>query len=98
TSLQTGIHTTKYKKLSSLVNKATNLPWLALILVIPLLGIIIAILLLFGQEPNSIVKAWTETADWTMSQKIAPQNIQYDEHYLCTVAAGGHTKVVKPIR
>jgi hypothetical protein len=98
TLLQNGITTTKYKKLSSILNKATNLPWVALILAIPLLGIIIAILLLFGQEPNSIIKAWTETADWTMSQKIAPQNIQYDEHYLCTVAAGGHRKVVKPIR
>lgn len=65
---------------------------------IPLLGVIILILLLFGQEPNSVIKAWTETADWTMSQKTAPQNIFYDEHYLCTVAAGGHQKVVKPIR
>lgn len=98
TLLQEGIATTKYKKLSSLLNKATNLPWLGLILVIPLLGIIIVVLSLFGQEPNSIIKAWTETADWTMSQKVAPQNIQYDEHYLCTVAAGGHRKVVKPIR
>lgn len=98
TLLQNEIATTKYKKLSTILNKATNLPWMALILIIPLLGIIIAILLLFGQEPNSIIKAWTETADWTMSQKIAPQNIQYDEHYLCTVAAGGHRKVVKPIR
>lgn len=33
-----------------------------------------------------------------MSQKMFPQNIQYDEHYLCTVAANGHGKVVKPIR
>jgi hypothetical protein len=98
TLLQNGTTMTKYKKLSGILNKATNLPWMALILVIPLLGIIIAILLLFGQEPNSIIKAWTETADWTMSQKTAPQNIQYDEHYLCTVAAGGHRKVVKPIR
>ena len=24
--------------------------------------------------------------------------MQYDEHYLCTVAAGGHEKVVKPLR
>lgn len=98
TLLQNGTATIKYKKLSSILNKATNLPCIVLILVIPLLGIIIAVLFLFGQEPNSIIKAWTETADWTMSQKIAPQNIQYDEHYLCTVAAGGHRKVVKPIR
>ena len=88
----------KYKKLSEMLNNTSNLPWVALILAIPLLGIIVLILFLFGQEPNSIIKAWTETADWTLSQKTPPPNIQYDEHYLCTVAAGGHRKVVKPIR
>ena len=51
-----------------------------------------------SQAPDAIIKAWTETADWNLSNRIAPQNIQVDEHYLCTVAAGGHKKVVKPIR
>ena len=56
------------------------------------------ILVLFGQAPDSVVRAWTETSDWNLSLKEAPQNIYYDEHYLCTVAAGGHKKIVKPIR
>lgn len=73
-------------------------PVYAIIFMFPLLGIIIGILLLFGQAPDSVIKAWTETADWTFSLKEAPQNIEYDEHYLCTVAAGGHRKVVKPVR
>ena len=73
-------------------------PVAAFLLMWPLLGIIICVLLLFGQRPDSAVRAWTETSDWNLSQKIAPQNIYYDEHYLCTVAAGGHRKVVKPIR
>ena len=73
-------------------------PAAAFLLMWPLLGIIICVLLLFGQRPDSAVRAWTETSDWNLSQKIAPQNIYYDEHYLCTVAAGGHRKVVKPIR
>ena len=73
-------------------------PIYAIIFMFPLLGIVIGILLLFGQAPDSVIKAWTETADWTLSLKEAPQNIYYDEHYLCTVAAGGHRKVVKPIR
>lgn len=98
TLLQNGTAFTKYKKLSNIINNANNLPWIALIFMIPLLGIAVIILSLFGQEPNSIIKAWTETADWTLSQQIAPQNISYDEHYLCTVAAGGHKRVVKPIR
>ncbi len=96
--LQSGASCVKHKKLMSVLNRAINLPWIALILVIPLLGVIVAILFLVGQEPASIIKAWTETADWTMSQKIPPQNIHYDEHYLCTVAAGGHRKIVKPLR
>lgn len=98
TLLQAKVMTTKYKKLSNILNTATNLPWLALIFSIPLLGIIVTFLSLFGQEPDSLIKAWSETADWTMSKKIAPQNIHYDEHYLCTVAAGGHTNIVKPLR
>ena len=73
-------------------------PIYAIVFMFPLLGIIIGILLLFGQAPDSVIKAWTETADWTLSLKEAPQNIEYDEHYLCTVAAGGHRKVVKPVR
>lgn len=88
----------KRGRLTNILNNAANLPWAALLLVIPLLGVIVVLLLLFGQEPNSIIKAWTETADWTFSQKIAPQNAFRDEHYLCTVAAGGHRRVVKPIR
>jgi len=73
-------------------------PIYAIVFMFPLLGIIIGILLLFGQAPDSVIKAWTETADWTLSLKEAPQNIEYDEHYLCTVAAGGHRKLVKPVR
>lgn len=97
--LQNGETTnTKCRKLFKILNKTIDLPLMALILVIPLLGIIIIILMLFGQEPASIIKAWTETADWTLSQKIPPQNIPYDAHYLCTTAAGGHRKVVKPLR
>ena len=73
-------------------------PIYAIVFMFPLLGIIIGILLLFGQAPDSVIKAWTETADWSLSLKEAPQNIEYDEHYLCTVAAGGHRKIVKPVR
>lgn len=88
----------KYKSIVKLLNNTDNWPWIAFIAAIPLFGIIVAILLLFGQEPDSFIKAWTHTADWNMSQKVAPQNLFRDEHYLCTVAAGGHRAIVKPIR
>lgn len=85
-------------KIDKILNNSSNWPWLGIIVMLPLLGILIVILLLFGQKPDSIIRAWTETADWNLSQKVPPQNIYHDNHYLCTVAAGGHKSVVKPIR
>ena len=81
-----------------LLNKSRNWPWLAFLLALPTLALVVLILMLFGQQPDSMIKAWTNTADWAFSQKIPPQNLIIDEHYLCTVAAGGHEKVVKPQR
>ena len=86
------------QRIDHLLSDSGFWPIYALLLMLPLLGILIAVLVLFGQAPDSIVKAWTETSDWALSAKEAPQNIYYDEHYLCTVAAGGHRNVVKPIR
>ena len=81
-----------------LLNKSRNWPWLAVLLALPTLALVVLILMFFGQQPDSMIKAWTNTADWAFSQKIPPQNLIIDEHYLCTVAAGGHEKVVKPQR
>lgn len=82
----------------NLLYKAQHWTWIGFLVALPLLGILIAVLTLFGQAPDSIIQAWTETSDWTLSQQVAPQNIHMDMHYLCTVAAGGHKKVVKPLR
>lgn len=81
-----------------ILRKASAWPVLAFILMWPLFGILVCILILFGQQPDAFIKAFTETSDWTLSGRVAPQNVQYDEHYLCTVAAGGHRRVVKPLR
>lgn len=78
--------------------KSRRWPAAAFVLMWPLLGILVCLLVLFGQQPDAVIKAWTETSDWSLSQRVAPQNIYYDEHYLCTVAAGGHEDVVKPKR
>ena len=86
------------KKCYDIIRDSKNWPLLALIFMIPLLCIIILILALFGQAPDAAIKTFTETANYTFSTKIPPQNIIYDEHYLCTVAAGGHSKIVKPLR
>lgn len=89
-----GILTTCNRVLSN----AAHWPVLAFAFMWPLLGLLIGILLLFGQRPDAVIRAFTETSDWNLSKQVAPQNIYYDEHYLCTVAAGGHEKVVKPKR
>lgn len=73
-------------------------PLLAFLLMWPLLGVLTGLLVLFGQAPDGAIRAWTETSDWNLSRRVAPQNVYYDEHYLCTVAAGGHRKLVKPLR
>lgn len=84
--------------INKILKKAELWPILALVFMLPLLGILLGILILFGQKPDAVIKAWTETANWRLSQQIPPQNVMYDEHYLCTVAAGGHEKIVKPLR
>lgn len=83
---------------NQLLLRSKRWPFAAFLLMWPLLGILIALLLLAGQSPDAVIKAFTETAQWNLSQRVAPQNIYYDEHYLCTVAAGGHERVVKPQR
>ncbi len=83
---------------NQLLSDSRYWPVAAFLLMWPLLGILIGILVMFGQKPDAIIKAWTETADWNLSQRVAPQNLYMDEHYLCTVAAGGHEEIVKPIR
>jgi len=70
----------------------------AFVLLIPLFIIITLILLLFGQEKDSIIKVWTETATWTLSQREHPPFLDHQGHYLCTVAACGHPSLVKPLR
>lgn len=85
---------------NKILNNALNWTWLALIFMVPLLGILIGVLAVFGQAPDSVIKAFTETAEWNLSTKLPAQSLEpsTNGHYLCTVAAGGHKEIVKPIR
>jgi len=74
---------------------------LLVILCLPVLMILLSILLLFGQKPDSIVRAFTDT----YKQGFSQLNHQCDGvvcptegHFLCTVAAKGHGNFVKPLR
>lgn len=71
---------------------------LAVLAMLPLLAVLSAILLLFGQQPDSVILAFTKTSDWILSKEISPPPVAYDMHYLCTVSLRGHRKLVKPLR
>ena len=87
-----------FKFLNNFLIKSSSFLIFSFAMLVPLLIIVIIVMILFGQKPDSIITAFTNTADWTLSQKIPPPRIDYDGHYLCTVAACGDEKVVKPIR
>ncbi|WP_211316519.1 DUF6688 family protein [Niabella yanshanensis] len=70
----------------------------ALLLLLPVWFIITLILILLGQDFNSLVKVFTDTTTWTFSQKMHPPPLDHRGHYLCTVAARGNPKLVKPLR
>lgn len=83
---------------SKTLNNSSTWPGLAILLAIPMLIIIVSILILCGQRPDEVIRAFTETSDWKLSTKISPPPIEYDAHYLCTVSLRGHKELVKPIR
>lgn len=83
-----------FEKINSL-SKYTIVVFITLFFVIAMIEIIFVIA---GQGLDAPMKAFTDTADWTFSKQIPPPPTEYDGHYLCTVAAGGHKKIVKPLR
>lgn len=78
--------------------KGANLFFAAVIGLLPVLGILVMILCLFGQQPDGIILAFTKTSDWILSGETAPPPVYYDTHYLCTVSLRGHAGLVKPFR
>lgn len=69
------------------------------VLCLPLLTLISGFLLLFGQKPDSIIKAFTDTYYHGFSQlDYMCDNVACGGHFLCSVAANGHTRFVKPER
>lgn len=93
------------------LNKVQKLAWnllnsrlivkipLLLILVLPILSLISSLLLLFGQKPDSIIRAFTDTYKHGFSQlDYMCDNVMCGGHFLCSVAAKGHKNIVHPTR
>ncbi|MEO9075799.1 MAG: DUF6688 family protein, partial [Gelidibacter sp.] len=85
-------------KLNSLLATRSRSPLWIVLLTFPIFILITLILILFGQDVNSIVKVFTDTTTWRFSQQLHPPILEHQGHYLCTVAASGHPKIVKPLR
>lgn len=66
----------------------------------PVLIIIQLIVVLFGQRPDSFIRVFLETSSFHYSNipEPKPEIVSGDGHYLCTVAARGHQKLVRPLR
>lgn len=80
-----------------LATKSRSPLWI-FVLTFPVFFIVTLLLILFGQDTNSIIKVFTDTATWKYSQQIHPPILDHQGHYLCTIATVGHPKIVKPIR
>lgn len=57
-------------------------------------------LILIGQRPDSFIRVFLDTSSFIYSNIPAPKPeiVEGDGHYLCTVSAKGHKRLVKPIR
>jgi len=70
-----------------------------ILLCFPVLFLIASALLLFGQRPDAMIRVFTDTYKHNFSQlDYLCENVECGGHYLCSVAANGHTPIVKPIR
>lgn len=90
----------KNKWLNILNSIVANTKYQALIVVallLPVFGLVTFILIIFGQDYNALVKVFTDTTTWALSQKQHPPYLDHSGHYLCTVAACGDPEIVKPI-
>ncbi len=68
-------------------------------MLIPILVFVSMFLMLFGQKPDSLIRAFTDTYKHGFSQlDHLCANVQCGGHFLCSVGANGHREVVKPIR
>jgi len=68
-------------------------------LLLPIILLLSLFLMLFGQKPDSVIRAFTDTYKHGFSQlDYVCENVECGGHFLCSVGANGHKSVVKPIR
>lgn len=95
---ETVFRTKTGEKLHKIMSTVSGMTKFSFMLILPIIIICEILYIIFGQGADGFIKAFTMTADWTFSTQTPPPPMEYQGHYLCTVAAGGHEKVVKPVR
>ncbi|EGD34608.1 DUF6688 family protein [Capnocytophaga sp. oral taxon 338] len=80
-----------------LSSRFTVLTW-SVVLVFPIFVLLTLLLMIFGQDYDAVVKGFTQTTTWAFSEKEHPPYLDHSGHYLCTVAACGSPRLVKPLR
>jgi hypothetical protein len=83
---------------AKLLLTASGWVFVSFLLMFPLFCVLTIILVLFGQRPDAIIKVFTDTSEWSLSQQVSPPDLEHSGHYLCTVAARGHPRLVRPTR
>ena len=69
------------------------------ICLIPIIGFLSLFLVLFGQKPDSLIRAFTDTYKHGFSElDYMCDNVHCGGHFLCSVGANGHKNIVKPVR
>lgn len=86
------------ERLHKIMSTISGMTKFSFMLILPIAIICEILYILLGQGADGFIKAFTMTADWTFSTQIPPPPLEYEGHYLCTVAAGGHERIVKPVR
>lgn len=86
------------ERLHRIMSRVSGMTALSFMMIFPIIAIAEILYIVAGQGPDGFINAFTMTADWTFSTQTPPPPLEYSGHYLCTVAAGGHEKVVKPLR
>ncbi|MDE6670744.1 MAG: hypothetical protein K2K16_00960 [Ruminococcus sp.] len=95
---ETVFRTKTAEKLHKMMSTVSGMTKFSFMMILPIAIICEILYIIFGQGADGFIKAFTMTADWTFSTQTPPPPMEYHGHYLCTVACGGHKKVVKPIR
>lgn len=79
-------------------NQAIKYPIL-LVLAAPFVILVSLFLMLFGQKPDAMIRAFTDTYKHGFSQLDHEcLNVECGGHFLCSVGANGNKSIVKPIR